>query len=116
MKHRHRTRLYAAAKPVSHHEVKALAQFGHETVQLTEVVAVVAVSHDHEPAARRANAAEQRTAIPPRFDIDHARTARDRDVTRSVRAPVVGDQDLAVDVGTLEKRSRLADAHTKRLG
>jgi hypothetical protein len=70
---RHGAGLDSAHEAVAHDEVAAVAQLFDQRRNRREVVAVVGVAHDHEAAARRVDAADQRAAVALPRDLDHAR-------------------------------------------
>ena len=63
MQRRHSARQDAAAIAVAHHQLVAGAQLLDVGIQPAEIIAVVAVAHDHVFAVRRTNAGEKSAAI-----------------------------------------------------
>ena len=116
MKRRHGAGRDAAGEPVAHDQVVAVAELGDEVFQLGEIVAVVAVAHDHVAAARGLDAAAQRCAVSAPRDVDHAGAVADRDFLAAVVAAVVGDYDLAGYAAALEIVDRLVDTDREGLG
>ena len=115
MQRRHGARLDAALEPVAHHQIVAFAQFFDEGIERAEIVAVVGVGHDDVAASRRGDAAEQSAAIALARDRDHARTQGLGNFPGAVRAAVVGNQNLAVDIPAVDKIFGLFDADADRL-
>ena len=93
----------------------AVAQAVEERIEAAEIIAVVAVAHDDEAAARGANAGDQRAAVAFLRHVDHARAVPPGQGLRAVGAAVVGDQHLADDAGTRKEAVRLVDAALRRV-
>src|SRR5579863_558164 len=60
---RHGAGLDSPPKAISHHEIGAIAQFGHELFDSSKIVAAVGITHNDMATASRADAAQKRTAI-----------------------------------------------------
>ena len=57
-----------ARESVAHHQVIALAKLLDERADGGEVVTVIGVAHDHEPAARGSDTGDKRAAVPTPVD------------------------------------------------
>ena len=91
----HRPWRDAAREPIAHHQIGPGVQGVYERPEVVECIAVVGVGDDHVPPARHADALRQGGAVSVHGDIDHlAAVDRVGDLTGSVGAPVVGDDDL----------------------
>jgi hypothetical protein len=69
---RHGAGSKATQEPVAHHEIGAGRQRRDEGVQPREIIAVVRISHDDEPAAGSERAEVERGAIAANLDLDNA--------------------------------------------
>ena len=119
MQPRHRARQHASSagpEPAPLHELVAGAQPLDELRQLAEVVAVVGISHDHEPAACRRDAAHEGGAVTLVGHEHHSRAGVARDGDGVVRTAVVGDDDLADDAGVRHGGMRPVNARRHRVG
>ena len=112
----HRACLDASGEAVAHHQVVAFAQLGDERSNGQEVVAVVGVTHDHELASRRLDAADQGAAVALARHVDDTHPQLPGHRQRAVGAAVVGDDDLRRQAVFLDCLLRLADADGQRLG
>ena len=112
----HRTGLDAAGESVTHDEIGSATKRFDEWAQVGEVVAVIGVAHDDEPALCVGDAGGECSAVSPNRDINHPCAFGSGDVLRTVSAPVVGDDDLAIDAQAFDRRLRLANTHRKRFG
>jgi hypothetical protein len=116
MQHWHRPGPDGAAagrQPAALGQVAPRAELGDKFRQLEEVVAVVSVPHNHEGAACRRNPATQCIAVAPGSHVHDVGTHAPGDVLRAISAPVICNDDLAVDVMVAERPLRLADAHSE---
>ena len=79
----HCTRQYSPAsgfEATALHEVEPLSEPLHELRHLAEVVTVVGVAHDHEPASRGCDASHQRGTVTPGRHWNDARAFSGRDL------------------------------------
>ncbi len=113
---RHRAVGDAPGEPVAHHEVVARSQPVDERFDRLEVVRGIRVAHDHEPSARRRDAAEEGRAVSLLRHRNDPRAQALGDLDRAVRAAVVGHDDLALDREPLEGRPGGLDARAQRAG
>ena len=100
MQERHRAGHHRAApcgQAAALHEVVTLTQALHEPRDLEEVVAVVGIAHDDEPAARGVDAGHQRVAVALVRHMDDTRAVPLGDGHRPIFAAVVGNNHFAVD-------------------
>ena len=95
MQWRHGTRFDSAPEAVAQHDIVTLAQFFHESRHIGEVVAVVRIAHDDVRTACACDARTQRRPITAFRHANHARAALFRDLNRTVRRPVIRDNDFA---------------------
>ena len=113
MQRGHRAFFDATAEAVAHDEVEAAAVDGvDEAGGVAEVVAHVGVAHDDDGGAGVFDGAHQRRAVAADVDVDVDVRGYGGagDVLAAVCGAVVADDDLAVDAGAGEHRSRLGDA------
>ena len=118
MQPRHRARQHASSarfEPAALHQLVTVPKPGDELRQLAEVVAVVRVSHDHEPAARGSDASHERGAVALVGDEHDPRAGGTGDRDRVIGAAVVGDDDLADDTGGVHREARLLNARGQRI-
>jgi hypothetical protein len=114
----HRTRedaSTAGSEPATLHKVAALAQALDQRRKLAEVVALVGVAHHDEVSASGLDSSHERRAVPTLGNRHNASALRRRNLSRTVRAPVVRNDDLAGDARLLHRRQRLPDACRKRV-
>ena len=116
MQRRHGARLDAAAIAIAHDELITGAQLSDKGVQPAEVIAVIAVAHNHEFATCRANAAKQSAAISPLGDMNHPGAVCLGDRLRAVGAAVVGDDHLASAAAAGEEGACLGNAARQGFG
>src|SRR5580692_10818703 len=112
---RHRARLDATPEAIAHDQRMTVAQLRDKRIDLAEIVAVVGIAHDHEPASCRADASQKGAAVAFGVDGYDASACRYRDYLRPVGAAVVSDQHLAFDAGAPQKMHGLCDAGRQRL-
>lgn len=91
----HGSGTYAAAEPIAHDEVMALAQPLDEGLDVAEVVRVVGITHDDIATTGGRNARLQGTAVTTVRDSDHPSSVKAGDLGRAIRATVIGHDDLA---------------------
>src|SRR5262249_53945385 len=118
MQHGHRAVLDAPAprgEAAALHEIASLLELAHEPRHLAEVVAVVRVPHDHELAASPRDPGHQGAPVPAHLDGDQARPGAHGDLSRSIGAPIVGDDDLPADAALAQRALRLLDARGERV-
>jgi len=106
----------AALEAIPHHEILAGSQLAHEVVQAREIVTVIRVAHDDVCALRRFDPATQGTPIPLALYLYDPRSEIARNPLRAVFAPIVGDDDLALDARLREKGADLVDADGEGFG
>src|SRR5687768_2298487 len=99
----HRPPPDAALEPVAHHQQVALAQLVHERVEVAEVVAVIGIAHDDEPAACHRDAGSERRTVTALGHCYDAGARGPREPGRLVRGAVVGNQNFSFDAGTLQE-------------
>ena len=87
---------------VAEHQVISVAKLFEKRLQSQEVVAVVGVTHYHEPAARGIDTRPQRIAVTLRGHGYDACAITGRNRLRAVRATVIGDDHLTRDIVHLE--------------
>src|SRR5438046_9629103 len=97
MKRRHCAGFDTAAETVAQNEIISSSQFFQKRKNITEVVTIICISHDHILSARRLNACRQRISISLRVNRDDAGPKGASDVWRTVRAAIVGDDYFAGD-------------------
>src|SRR5215831_21339959 len=51
-------------KSIAHDEVIPFAEFGHEVLEIQQIIAVIGVAHNHIASSRRQNALPKRRPIP----------------------------------------------------
>lgn len=95
MQKRHRARANAAVEAIADHEIDPFAQFRYVSIEVQEVVAVVAVAHDHVAPARSRYARAQRRAVAPFRYVNNTGTLGAGKLNRTVRRSIVGDDDFA---------------------
>ena len=69
----HRSRLdrsVTGGKAAALDEIVPFAQLIEKSGNLRKIVAIVGVSHNNEPSARRGNTSHERVAVPAPFDVD----------------------------------------------
>ena len=115
MQERHGSGSDAAGEAVAHDEVGAIAQFGEETWDVREVVAVVGVGHEDVLAARCGDAGVERCAVSASGHENETCAVRGCDGLRAVGGTVVGDDDFAGDVVVAEYGDRFIDTRGERL-
>ena len=81
--------LDASQEAIAHHQVVALTEVGHKTLQLREIVAVVGVTHDDEFSAGRRDSTAQCGSVSPFGDGHHARAPASGNLLRPVSAAVI---------------------------
>ena len=113
---RHCARQDPAAKAVAHDQLITGAQLLDKSVKAAEIIAVVAVAHDHVFAMRRANAAEQSAAISAVSDMNHAGAVRRGDRRRAIAAAIVSDHNLACEAAAGEEAACFAYTCRQSLG
>ena len=106
----------AARKPTTLHEVETRAQLFEKPGDLAEIVAVVRVPHDDVTPARRFDAACQRAAITGLLDANDPCSESLGNLTRSIGAAVVSDDDFSGDVIFAEGFLGLEDATLESVG
>src|SRR5713101_247983 len=111
----HGPRPDAALEAIAHHKLIALAKLLDERGEPGEVVAVVGITHDDVGAACGTDAADKRASVAPLRDIDNPRPVSFGNRPRAVRAPIVGNHDLANYATACQKRPRLGHALPDRL-
>src|SRR5204862_5368149 len=97
MKRRHCAGFDTAAETVAQNEIISSSQFFQKRKNITEVVAIICISHDHIPSARRLNACRQRVSISLRVNRDDAGPKGESDIWRTVSAAIVGGNYLSGD-------------------
>ncbi len=110
MQRRHRSRCDAAFEPVPHHQVRALAQFVHEAFELTEIVAVVAVAHDHESPRGGLDTRDECGPVAPLAGMHDACAQASGQFLRAVGGAVVADQNLGLYAGSPDESPGFGDA------
>ena len=103
--------LDASQEAIAHHQVVALTEVGDKIFQLREIVAVVGVTHDDEFSAGRRDSTAQCGSVPSFGDGHHARAEASGNFLRPIRAAVVRDDDLALDLAFGESLARFLEAH-----
>jgi hypothetical protein len=91
----HRSRAYTARKAIANDKVRSASQLLHKSIEPCEVIAVVAVAHDHELASRDCDACRKCVAVSARIDRQDASAVLAGDVDGIVRATVVCNYDLS---------------------
>src|SRR5260370_42244392 len=92
---RHRVPLYASTKPVAHHQIRAGAQFFDEHRGVSEIIAVIGIRHDDEPAARGSDASSQRVAIPFGLNMNYPRSSLFCNLLGTVASSVIRNNNFA---------------------
>src|SRR5260370_3430434 len=73
VRRRHGVWLYASLKPVPHDQVGACAQFFNKLGGVSEIIAVIGIPHDDEPAPSGGDASLQSVAVPFGLNVNHPR-------------------------------------------
>src|SRR5665213_1687423 len=110
----HGAGLNSAGKAVSHHQVDALAQPVEKAVERTEIITVIAVTHDDVGAACGADARYQRTAVATLRNLHNPGAVRLSDRLGAVSAAVIGHDHLARHAVASEKPAGFGDAAPDR--
>ena len=88
-------RAAAGRKPATLDQAVSLTQLLDKARDLTEVIAVVRVAHDDEPALGSGNTAHEGVPVPFGRDANHAGAEAQSGRVGAVRAAVVGHDDLS---------------------
>src|SRR5689334_16070344 len=113
MKGGHRAIFDAAPKAISHHQFCAVPKLFDEAWNVAEVIAIVGIAHDNEPAACSGNSTHQSAAIASFTDGNDPRPEIFGDFNGSIGAAVVGNDDFTRDTSLRNRCLRLANAFTE---
>ena len=116
MQRRHRLRLDATAKAITHYQVVTFTQLLDKRHQVDEVVGIVGVAHDDETATRGADTAHKCAIVTFGGNVDHPRAAFRREALRAISRTIVGDDYFAVDAVLFHKAAGFVDANFQGLG
>ena len=106
----------AAKESIPHDQLISRAKLLKKKFERTEIVTIVAITHDDIFATGRTDTAEKSTAISAQSDVYNAGAAGNRDRLRSVRTSIVGNENLAVHAVTSEECLRFHNAPRECLG
>src|SRR5262249_3684458 len=101
MRERHRSRHHLAAarrQATTLDQLKAFSKFLDELGDLSKVITIVRITHDDKLAVCRLDPTPQRATISFVFDLNYAGSAINGDFLRTIRTPVVGDNDFSCDL------------------
>src|SRR4051794_15324367 len=108
----HSAGLNPTPKAVAHDQLVSRAQPLQEWHQANEIIGVICVSHDDEPAPRSLDATEESSAIAPIGDVLNPGTGLPCQILRAIRAAVIRHQHLARDAILAEKSTGLLHARS----
>ena len=111
----HSSRRDPTPETVAEHQVKSVAKLLEKRLQGQEVVAVVGVTHYHEPAARFFDARAEGISVSSRRDRHHAGAEAGSDRLRAFAAAIVGNDHLALHIVHFEVCQRLLNTNPHRL-
>ena len=103
----HSPRRDPTAETVAEHQIISVAKLFEERLQGQKVVAVVGVTHYHEPAARFFDARAEGVSVSSRRDRHHAGAEASSDRLRAVVAAIIGNDHLTLHIVHFEVRQRL---------
>lgn len=108
----------ASRHPAPHHQIRPRTQLLQKRPDLREIVTQIRIPHDHKSPPRGFQPCPQRTPVSPHRHIHHPGTTRPRNLLRTIRAPIVRDQNLRPISNSrcIQPSPRRFDATRKRLG
>src|SRR4051794_12565283 len=108
----HSAGLNPTPKAVAHDQLVSRAQPLQEWHQANEIIGVICVPHNDEPAPRSLDATEESGAIAPIGDVLNPGTGPPCQILRAIRAAVIRHQHLARDAILAEKSTGLLHARS----
>ncbi|HKD36714.1 MAG TPA: hypothetical protein VKB78_07930, partial [Pirellulales bacterium] len=114
MQRRHRSGLDPAEKAIAEHQVVPGSELLDKTIERRKIVAVVRIAYDDEIAEGGLDTSAQRVSVSLLVYRDDARASSRSNRLRAIRAAVVGDDDLAIDVVSAQIGNCLGDAVANR--
>src|SRR5262245_7755918 len=102
MQYRHSSWCYSPFEAVPQYYLISSTELIDKWLQCRKIITIVGVAHDHEPAARSLDARTQRVPISFRSDVHDARPKPTRNRLGIVRAAVVSDDHLTINVVQFE--------------